>query len=68
MGPGTKAFLEGPFGSFIPKPGSNIFLIMGGIGVTPAMSMLRTMRDDNDKRKAILIYGNKNWDLEQKPF
>jgi ferredoxin-NADP reductase len=39
---------------------------MGGIGVTPAISMLRTLADKKDKRKCILIYGNEN---EQKiPF
>ncbi|REL33014.1 xylene monooxygenase [Rhodohalobacter sp. SW132] len=59
--PGTKVWLEGPFGSFTPKDDSHLFLIMGGIGITPAMSMLRTMREDNDPRKAILIYANKEW-------
>ncbi|MCH8557689.1 MAG: cytochrome-b5 reductase [Balneolia bacterium] len=62
MKPGTTVFLEGPFGSFVPEPDSNLFLIMGGIGVTPAMSMLRTMRDDKDKRKAILIFANETYD------
>jgi predicted ferric reductase len=56
--PGTRAWLEGPFGSFTPVPDSHLFLIMGGIGITPAMSMLRTMRDVDDPRKAILIYAN----------
>jgi predicted ferric reductase len=56
--PGTRAFIEGPFGSFTLKPDKNIFMIMGGIGMTPAMSMLRTMKDDGDRREAILIYGN----------
>jgi predicted ferric reductase len=62
--PGTRAFLEGPFGSFIPEPTSTtgLFLIMGGIGITPAMGMLRTLRDDGDPRPLILIYGNKNWE------
>lgn len=60
--PETRAWLEGPFGSFSPYEEMNLFLIMGGIGITPAMSMLRTMRDDNDPRKAILIYANVDWD------
>jgi predicted ferric reductase len=34
---------------------------MGGIGVTPAMSMLRTFKDTNDKRKITLIYASENW-------
>jgi len=62
MEPGTHAWLEGPFGSFTPDKESHLFLIMGGIGITPAMSMLRTMRDDKDPRKAVLIYANKKWE------
>lgn len=57
---GTKAFLEGPFGSFTIVPEKNLFLVMGGIGVTPAMSMLRTLKQRNDKRKVILIYGSED--------
>src|SRR5690606_39032597 len=50
--PGTSAYLEGPFGSFTPDPSPDvgIFLIMGGIGITPAMSMLRTLRDEGSRR------------------
>lgn len=59
---GTKAFLEGPFGSFTPVAGKHFFLVMGGIGVTPAMSMLRTMRETNDPRKAVFIYANNDWE------
>jgi predicted ferric reductase len=59
--PGTRAFLEGPFGSFTPEVDKHLFLVMGGIGVTPAMSMLRTMRDTKDPRQAILIYGSSKW-------
>ena len=54
-------FLEDPYGSFVPQPDSNLFLITGGIGVMPAMSMLRTMRDDRDRRQAGLIYGSSTW-------
>ncbi|MFO7721481.1 MAG: ferric reductase-like transmembrane domain-containing protein, partial [Gillisia sp.] len=60
--PGTNAFLEGPFGSFTPVAGKHFFLVMGGIGVTPAMSMLRTMRETNDARRAVLIYANNDWE------
>jgi predicted ferric reductase len=59
---GAKAFLEGPFGSFTPEPDSHLFMVMGGIGITPGMSMLRTLRDDKDPRKAILLYASKTWE------
>jgi predicted ferric reductase len=58
--PGTTAFVEGPYGAFVPdfdrKEG--LFLIAGGVGIAPMMSMLRTMRDRKDRRPVILIYGN----------
>jgi predicted ferric reductase len=62
--PGTRLFLEGPFGAFVPDPAhsTNLFLVMGGIGVTPGMCMLRTMRDDDDRRHVVLIYGSRDWD------
>jgi predicted ferric reductase len=62
MPTGTKAWLEGPFGSFTPVKGQHLFFIMGGIGVTTAISMLRMMRDDNDPRKAVLVYANTSFE------
>ena len=62
METGGRAWLEGPFGSFTPHKDRHIFLIMGGIGITPAISMLRTMRDDNDPREAVLVYANTSWE------
>jgi predicted ferric reductase len=59
---GTPAFVEGPYGSFTPLAGHHLFLIMGGIGITPAMSILRTMRDDGDPRQAVLLYANQDAD------
>lgn len=60
--PGTTAFLEGPFGSFTLMPDGNIFMVMGGIGVTPGMSMLRTLKMRNDQRAVTLIYGSKRYE------
>jgi predicted ferric reductase len=59
--PGQTAYLEGPFGSFTLKD-KPCFMVMGGIGITPAISFLRTLADENDKRKCILLYGNQSWD------
>jgi predicted ferric reductase len=43
--PGTRVYLEGPFGAFTLEPDArgNVFIV-GGIGITPAMSMLQTLR------------------------
>jgi predicted ferric reductase len=62
MKAGTKVFLEGPFGSFTPKENAPLYLIMGGIGVTPAMSMIRSMIDRKDNREMILVYANEVWE------
>jgi ferredoxin-NADP reductase len=36
--------------------------IVGGIGVTPMMSMLRSMAAPGDRRPVWLFYGNAGWD------
>lgn len=61
--PGTRAYLEGPYGSFTPdpEPMRGAVFIVGGIGITPVMSMLRAFRDDRDPRPLRLIYGNRTW-------
>ncbi len=62
--PGMRVFLEGPLGAFTrdPHPHIGMFLIAGGIGVTPAMSILRSMRDENERQPAVLIYANGKWE------
>ncbi|MCC5939303.1 MAG: ferric reductase-like transmembrane domain-containing protein [Lunatimonas sp.] len=58
--PGQTAFIEGPYGSFTLKD-RPCFLVMGGIGVTPAISILKTLAIRQDTRRCILIYGNESW-------
>jgi len=63
--PGQKVYLDGPFGSFSidRHPDSKGFVfIAGGVGITPMMSMLRTMRDRNDQRPVTLLYANNEWE------
>ena len=63
--PGTTAFLEGPYGNFTmseSSPSHNIF-ISGGIGITPIISILHTMKERNDKRISTLIFGNASKEL-----
>ena len=62
--PGTRAYLDGPYGVFsidhYPAPG--YVFIVGGVGITPVMSILRTMADRRDMRPVILFYGNQTWE------
>ncbi len=59
--PGTRAFLEGPYGALPMDPGAEAAVfVVGGIGVTPALSLLRTARDRGDRRPFVVLYGNLN--------
>lgn len=62
LNPGDRVYVEGPHGAFTLKtdPEVSMTFIMGGIGVTPAMSMLRTMSDRNDQRQVTMLYANKS--------
>lgn len=63
--PGQKVYLDGPFGAFSvdrhPQAPQFAF-IAGGVGITPIMSMLRTLADRGDRRPLLLLYANKDWD------
>jgi len=65
MQPGQKVYLDGPYGSFSidRHPHALQFaFIAGGVGITPIMSMLRTLADRGDQRPLLLIYANKDWE------
>ncbi len=57
---GSAAWIEGPYGSFVPDPdpATGLFLVAGGIGITPFMSMLRTFSARGARRRIVLIYAN----------
>ena len=54
--------IEAPFGrfSYVYDNPDKIVFIAGGVGITPIMSMLRTLRQTDDPRPVVLIYGNKS--------
>lgn len=62
--PGTRAYLDGPYGSLFvddrDEPG--VALIAGGVGLAPLLGILRQMRLTGDPRKVKLIYGNRTID------
>jgi predicted ferric reductase len=60
---GRRVYLDGPYGAFtIGAPADMHVLIAGGIGVTPMMSMIRTLADRDDTRPVILLYASKDWE------
>ncbi len=60
---GQRVYLDGPYGAFtVGNPTDMHVLIAGGIGVTPMMSMIRTLADRGDRRPVILLYGSRDWD------
>ncbi len=61
---GTRAWLEGPYGSFyrVRAEEKAAVFIAGGVGITPIMSHLRTARERGEKVPFVLIYGNKTFD------
>ncbi|NCJ07683.1 oxidoreductase [Synechococcales cyanobacterium C] len=63
--PGTKAYLDGPYGVFTTdryEDTSGFVLIAGGIGITPMISILRTEADRDDERPHLLIYASRSWE------
>ncbi|MEJ7729683.1 MAG: ferric reductase-like transmembrane domain-containing protein [Polyangiaceae bacterium] len=62
--PGTRVYLDGPHGVFSPDrfEGPGFVLIAGGVGITPIISMVRTMADRQDPRPCLLLYANRDWD------
>ncbi len=60
---GQRVYLDGPYGTFaIGNPADMHVLIAGGIGITPMVSMIRTLADRGDKRPVILLYSSKDWE------
>ena len=62
---GTPAFVEGPFGDFALNDNvcqHGAVFLAGGVGITPVMSMLRTLRDQNRELPLQLFYANNNLD------
>lgn len=58
--PGTRAYLDGPYGAFSTDrhQGPGYVLIAGGVGISPMISMLRTFADLGDRRPITVIYGS----------
>ncbi|MFH9778772.1 hypothetical protein ACH4MW_37940, partial [Streptomyces luteogriseus] len=64
IAPGTRAYIDGPHGVFTPdrNEGPGFVLIAGGVGITPMISILRTMADRSDNRPYLLYYASRSLD------
>lgn len=62
--PGTRAWLDGPHGSFSPDcaPAAGYVFLAGGVGIAPFLGILRTMADRGDRRPVRLLYGSPCWE------
>lgn len=63
--PGTRAYLDGPYGVFTTEryqDSAGFVLVAGGIGITPMISMLATAAAAKDERPYLLIYASRSWD------
>jgi len=62
---GEVAWVDAPYGTFgvdlRPEAEGYVFIV-GGIGIAPALSMLRTLADRADRRPLWMFYGNRAWD------
>ena len=58
LGPGTRVWVDGPFGAFTldRRPAAGLVFVAGGIGIAPVLSMLRTLRDRGDRRPLVVFY------------
>ncbi len=61
---GTRAYIDGPYGTFnlADHEEKMLVLIAGGIGSAPVMSMLRTLADRNAQTPIYFFYGNPSWE------
>jgi len=63
--PGTKAYLDGPYGVFTTErywDSAGFVLIAGGVGITPIYSILLTAVERIDDRPFLLIYSAADWE------
>ncbi|MCU0527301.1 MAG: ferric reductase-like transmembrane domain-containing protein [Elainella sp. Prado103] len=63
--PGTRAYLDGPYGVFTIDrywDSAGFVLIAGGVGITPIYSILLTAAERQDDRPFLLIYAAPTWE------
>jgi predicted ferric reductase len=58
---GTRAYLDGPHGTFTPAgiPACRLVLIGGGVGFAPLLGILRQLAHENWPHPVDVVYGNR---------
>lgn len=61
---GTPVLLDGPHGEGVAHGRSlaGRLLLAAGIGITPAISVLRTAAERGERQPMVLVYGNRRWE------
>jgi NAD(P)H-flavin reductase len=61
---GTDVFVDGPHGEGVHEAAAvrGRLLVAAGIGITPALSVLRTAAERGDRRPLVLVYGSRRWE------
>ncbi|WP_445401906.1 ferredoxin--NADP reductase [Zobellella sp. An-6] len=61
LAPGTELTLKGPYGDFVlpSDPRTPVVFITGGIGITPVRSMLLQALAEQEERRLVLFYANR---------
>jgi predicted ferric reductase len=62
--PGTGVLVDGPHGEGVHEAHAvrGRLLLAAGIGVTPAVSVLRTAAERGERRPILLVYGSRRWE------
>ena len=60
--PGTRAYVDGPYGNFTleGRDGHGIVLIAGGVGIAPLLSLARDLAATHDPRPLTLVYADRS--------
>lgn len=61
---GTEVLVDGPHGerAHAPPSARGRLLLAAGIGITPALSVIRTAREHGERRPILLLYGSRRWE------
>ena len=59
--PGSRVFLDAPYGNFTldEREGDGLMLIAGGVGFAPVLSLLRELAARGERRPVVLVFGNR---------